>query len=101
MSKYNVSSIGLAPVPGLHGGTGVHTNRNWVVVPGSVPGSGKMQFTGAGAEVTSMLFQVDAAVVPKRLGVTIPSGIRDFTKAHIFFRPETAQGGYKRFGLSH
>src|ERR1700761_1828674 len=95
MSLYTVSSIPLGPVAGYHSGTGTHQNSNWLVVPSSVPGSGNLQFTGAWVQVTTMLFQLDANVVPNWFGVAIPHGVTDFTKPHIFFHPSPGQAGYK------
>jgi hypothetical protein len=95
MSLYTVTSIPLAAIPGVHSGTGTHQNSNWLVVPSSVPGRGKLQFNGAWVQVTTMLFQLNANVVPNWIGVAIPNGIQDFTKAHIFFHPMPAQAGYK------
>jgi hypothetical protein len=94
MSKYTVTSIPLAPIPGIHGGTGTFQNPNWLVVPSSVPGSAKLQFVGQWVQVTTMLFQISDNVVPNWFGVAIPSGIADFSKANIFFHPMPAQAGY-------
>lgn len=44
--------------------------------------------------VTTMLFQLDASVVPNWFGVAIPNGILDFTKPNLFFHPIPAQAGY-------
>jgi hypothetical protein len=78
----------------VHNGTGTHQNSNWLVVPSSVPGAGKLQFIGNWVQVTAMLFQLNANVVPNWFGVAVPHGITDFTKAHIFFHPMPAQAGY-------
>src|SRR5665213_96406 len=95
MSLYTVTSIPLAPIAGIHSGTGTHQNSNWLVVPASVPGTANLQFSGAWVQVTTMLFQLNASVVPNWFGVAIPNGITDFTKANIFFHPLPAQAGYK------
>ncbi len=95
MSLYNVSSIDLAPVAGYHSGTGDHQDRIWVVDPSSVPPPGNLRFLAADVEVTAMLFQLNAAVVPNWFGVGIPHGIEDFTKPHIFFHPTPGQAGYR------
>ncbi len=94
MSKYAVTSIPLAPIPGIHSGTGTFQNPNWLVVPSSVPGSANLQFVGQWVQVTTMLFQISDPVVPNWFGVAIPHGITDFSKAHIFFHPMPAQAGY-------
>jgi hypothetical protein len=94
MSLYTVTSIPLAPIAGVHGGTGTHQNSNWLVVPSTVPGSGLLQFTGEWVQVTTMLFALNANVVPNWFGVAIPNGVEDFTKANIFFHPLPAQAGY-------
>lgn len=95
MSKYTVTSIPLPPIAGIHGGTGTFQNPNGLVVPSSVPGTGKLQFVGQWVQVTTMLFQLSDDVVPNWFGVAIPEGIKDFSKAHIFFHPMPAQAGYK------
>jgi len=94
MSLYTVSSIPLVAIPGVHNGTGTFQDSKWLVVPSSVPGMGKLQFTGAWVQVTTMLFQLNAQVVPNWFGVAIPNGIEDFTKVNIFFHPLPAQAGY-------
>ncbi len=94
MSKYAVTSIPLAPITGIHSGTGTFQNPNWLVVPSSVPGSANLQFVGQWVQVTTMLFQISDNVVPNWFGVAIPQGITDFSKAHIFFHPMPAQAGY-------
>ena len=95
MSLYTVTSIPLAAIPNVHEGTGTHQSSNWLVVPSSVPGSGKLQFVGNWVQVTAVLFQISANVVPNWFGVAIPNGIQDFSKANIFFHPMPAQAGYK------
>jgi hypothetical protein len=65
------------------------------VVPGSVPGSGNLQFSSYAGNVTTMLFQLSVSVVPNWFGVAVPAGITDFTKPNIFFHPIPAQDGYK------
>ena len=94
MSKYTLASIPLAAIPGIHGGTGSFQNPNWLVLPSSVPGSGNLQFVGKWVQVTTMLFEISDNVVPNWFGVAIPSGIQDFSKAHVFFHPMPAQAGY-------
>src|ERR1700745_3811870 len=46
MATYTATSIDLAPIPGIHDGTGVHSDTKWVVVPSSVPGTGPIEFVG-------------------------------------------------------
>ncbi len=94
MSSYPIQSINLPGIPGIHGGTGTHQSRNWVVAPASVPGSANLQFGAANLQVTTLLYQLGAAVVPNWLGVAVPHGITDFTKVNIFFHPLPAQAGY-------
>jgi hypothetical protein len=91
MSLFTVSPIDLPAIPGVHGGTGRQQSTNWVVVPDSVPPPGLLQFTGANADITTMLFQIADKVVPNWFGVAIPTGIQDFTRAHIFFHPLPGQ----------
>jgi hypothetical protein len=98
MSRYNVSSIDLAPIDGIHLGTGDQQRRDWVVDPVSVPPPGNLRFTGADTEYTSMLFQLDALVVPNWFGVVVPSAMSnpyvDFSTPNIFFHPMPGQAGY-------
>jgi hypothetical protein len=94
MSLFTVTSIPLAAIPNVHGGTGFQQNPNWLVVPSSVPGSAKLQFTGQWVQVTTMLFELNTSDCPNWLGVAIPAGIQDFTRANIFFHPMPAQAGY-------
>jgi hypothetical protein len=81
-------------VAGYHSGTGSHQATKLGVVPASVPGSGDLQFSSYNGHVTTMLFQLSAAVVPNWFGVAVPPGIVDFTKPNIFFHPIPAQDGY-------
>ncbi len=94
MSNFTLSSISLAPIPGVHGGTGLQQSRNWVVKTPSVPPPGNLQFDGADVSVTTMLFQLEEVTVPNWFGVAIPNGLKDFTKANIFFHPSPGQAGY-------
>jgi hypothetical protein len=94
MAGYTATSIDLAPIPGIHDGTGVHSDTKWVAVPSSVPGTGPIEFVGENSRVRTMLFQIDANVVPNWFGVAVPSGLEDFSRAHVFFHPMPAQAGY-------
>jgi hypothetical protein len=98
MSLYQVSSIDLAAIDGVHLGTGSQQRRDWVVDPVSVSPPGNLRFTGADTSYTSMLFAIDAAVVPNWFGVIVPSGFSnpyvDFTTPNIFFHPTPGQAGY-------
>jgi hypothetical protein len=96
MSPYTVSPIALAPIPGVHHGTGpVHDTGFATVVSASVSAPGNLQFVGANVGVTTMLFQLDStSVVPNWFGVAVPDGIRDFTRPNIFFHPTPGQAGY-------
>jgi hypothetical protein len=92
---YTVSAIPLAPVPDFHDGTGFHEGAHWFVDPSTVPGSNPLKFYGAWAQVTTLLFALDDDnAVPNWFGVAVPSGIQDFTRAHLFFHPMPAQAGY-------
>jgi hypothetical protein len=96
MSPYSISSISLAPIPGVHNGTGNQHDPGFAtVVPASVPGSGNLQFVGADVALTTMLFELNSdVVVPNWFGVAVPSGIQDFTRPNIFFHPTPGQAGY-------
>jgi hypothetical protein len=94
MSLYTVTSIHLDAIPGVHNGTGTFQSSNWVIVPSSVPGSGKLQFQGEWVQVTTRLFAISDMVVPNWFGVAIPNGVQDFTRAHIFFHPMPGQAKY-------
>jgi len=91
---YTLGETTLAPIPGIHGGTGTQRATNWVVDPGSVPGSAAMTFSGLDAQVTTKLFAIGAAVVPNWFGVAVPAGLSDFSRPHIFFHPTPGQAGY-------
>ena len=94
MSTYPVASIPLAPIAGLHGGTGTVATTSWVVDPGSVPGTGTLAFLGRDVQVTTFLFQIADAVVPNWFGVAVPEGLTEFGNVHVFFHPTPAQAGY-------
>lgn len=95
MGIYTVSQIPLAPIPGVHNGTGhQHDPGRATVVPGSVPGSGLLQFTGMDLSITTLLFAVNANVVPNWIGVAVPDGLTDFTRPNLFFHPTPGQAGY-------
>jgi hypothetical protein len=66
-----------------------------VVDPGSVAGTNPLQFKNVTAQVTTLLFGINAPVVPNWFGVAVPVGVTDFTRVNIFFHPTPAQGGYK------
>lgn len=92
--SYPVTQISLAPVPGVHNGTGTWNDARWVVIPGSVPPPGDLAFTGQSVDVTTMLFAISANVVPNWFGVAVPKGITEFGNAHIFFHPTPGQAQY-------
>jgi hypothetical protein len=52
MSLYEVSSIDLAAIDGVHLGTGAQPRTDWVVDPVSVPPPGNLRFTGADTSYT-------------------------------------------------
>jgi hypothetical protein len=88
-------SISLPPFPGYHAGTGYHQLTKLIVDPNSVTLPGNLQFRSAVCHVTTLLFQLNANVVPNWFGVAVPNGITDFTKPNIFFHPfPTAAAGY-------
>jgi hypothetical protein len=66
-----------------------------VVDPGSVAGANPLQFTNPTTQVTTLLFEINAPVVPNWFGVAVPLGVTDFSGVNIFFHPTPAQGGYK------
>jgi hypothetical protein len=92
--SYTVTETTLAPIPNIHGGTGIQRATNWVVEAASVPGSATMAFTGLDEQVTTKLFEISDAVVPNWFGVALPRGLSDFTRPHIFFHPTPGQAGY-------
>jgi hypothetical protein len=96
-SQYSISSIPLAPMTGIHGGTGTFSVTKTMVKPSSVPGSSLLTFdTTHTHQVTTMLFQISDNVVPNWFAVAIPRSvaITDFGKPNIFFHPSPAQGGW-------
>jgi hypothetical protein len=95
MSRYTVSSIPLAPVSNLHKGTGPHQDSIWVVVPSSVPDtSQRLRFVGQWVSITALLYELNTPECPNWFAVAVPTGIQDFTRAHIFFHPIPRQAGY-------
>jgi hypothetical protein len=94
MGAFTVSPIDLAPMAGVHHGTGTFQDSIWLVAPASVPPPGRLAFFGKTVHVTTMLFEIADKVVPNWFGVAVPSGIEDFTKPHLFFHPTPAQAGY-------
>jgi hypothetical protein len=95
-SPWPVSSIPLPPDPdGLHQGTGDQQSVISVVNPTSVPGSGQLAFAATNVRATTMLYQIDARVVPNWFGVAIPSGAVDYANPLVYFHPTPAQAGYK------
>jgi hypothetical protein len=59
-----------------------------------VAGSGPLAFVKSDMQTTTLLFQIDAPVVPNWFGVAVPSGITSFTDPVLFFHPTTSQAGY-------
>ena len=95
MGLYTVSQSSLAPIAGVHNGTGhQHDPGRAVAVAGSVPGSTLLQFSGMDLSITTMLFVLNANVVPNWFGVAVPDGLTDFTRPNIFFHPTPGQAGY-------
>ena len=83
-----MSRIEIAPIEFSHKGTGEHTIINKLVVdPASVPGTGRLIFFGGNVHVRTMLFELDANVMPNWFGVAVPDGITDFTRPTIYFHP--------------
>ena len=94
MTDYTVTATALDPVDGVHQGTGLQRERDWVIDPTSVAGSEPLRFVSADVQASTMLFQIDAPVVPNWFGVAVPSGITSFTDPVLFFHPTPAQAGY-------
>jgi hypothetical protein len=91
---YTVAPMKLWPIPDVHQGTGKQTARVWVVDATSVPPPGRLRFVPANVETTTLLFQISSPVVPNWFGVAVPSGIKDFSSANLFFHPLPGQAGY-------
>jgi hypothetical protein len=94
MTDYTVSQTTLDPIDGVHRGTGTHSLNDWLLDPASVAGSGPLAFAKGDMQTTTMLFQIDAPVVPNWFGVAVPSGITSFTDPVLYFHPTPAQAGY-------
>lgn len=94
MTAYTVSQTTLGPIAGIHQGTGTQSLNDWILDPTSVVGSGPLAFVQSGMQTTTMLFQIDAPVVPNWFGVAVPSGITSFTDPVLFFHPTPSQAGY-------
>jgi hypothetical protein len=94
MTEYTVSQRTLDPIDGVHQGTGAQSLNDWVLDPVSVAGSGPLAFVKADMRTTTLLFEIDAPVVPNWFGVAVPSGITSFTDPVLFFHPTPLQAGY-------
>jgi hypothetical protein len=94
MTEYVALPRTLDPIDGIHQGTGTQSMSDWVLDPASVAGSGPLAFVKADMQTTTMLFAIDAPVVPNWFGVAVPSGIASFTDPVLFFHPTPAQAGY-------
>jgi hypothetical protein len=94
MTDYKVSQRALDPIEGVHQGTGTQSMNDWVLDPTSVAGAGPLAFVKSDMRTTTMLFQIDAPVVPNWFGVAVPSGIMSFTDPVLFFHPTPSQAGY-------
>jgi hypothetical protein len=94
MTDFVVSPMTLAPVDGIHQGTGTQRGSNWVVDPTTVAGSAPLVFVTSDLQATTMLFRIDAPVVPNWFGVAAPSRITSFGDPVLFFHPTPAQAGY-------
>lgn len=94
MTEYTVSQRTLDPIDGVHHGTGTRSLNDWMLDPTSVEGSGPLAFVKADMQTTTMLFELDAQVVPNWFGVAVPSGITSFTDPVLYFHPTPGQAGY-------
>ena len=95
VSPFFIQPIALPAMPTIHEGTGFHQIRRTIVLPTSVPGSGKLQFQSVDCTTTTMLFELEAQKVPNWFGVGIPPLVTDFSKPIIYFHPTPAQANYK------
>jgi len=101
-SPFPITSIPLAAnSAGLHQGTGTHQKTLTVVDPASVAPAGQLQFTTANPTITTLLFELATASAPNWFAVAVPAGLTDFSRAHVFFHPIPAQGGYLDSEYSH
>lgn len=89
-----VSRIDLEAIEFIHKGTDGHTTTKLVLDPASVPGTGKLVFVSRSVHVTTLLFQIEANVMPNWFGVAVADGITDFTKPTIYFHPTTSPPRY-------
>jgi hypothetical protein len=94
MTDYTVTQRTLDPIDGVHQGTGTQSLNDWLLDPTSVAGSGPLAFVKGDMTTTTMLFEIDAPVVPNWFGVAVPSGITSFTDPVLYFHPTPAQAGY-------
>lgn len=94
MTAYTVSQRALDPIDGVHQGTGTQSLNDWVLDPASVAGAGPLAFVKSDMRTTTMLFEIDAPVVPNWFGVAVPSGITSFTDPVLYFHPTPSQAGY-------
>jgi len=89
-----VRSIPLAAVDEVHRGTGTHVYTKLLVKPESVAGSAPLTFVSQQVKVTTMLYELEAPVVPNWIGVAVPDGITDFSRPILYFHPSPAGAGY-------
>jgi hypothetical protein len=57
--------------------------------------NGPLHFVDRAVAYTTMLYELDADVIPNWFGVAVPDGITDFTRPTIYFHPNPDPPGYK------
>jgi hypothetical protein len=65
------------------------------VNPSSVTGPSNLQFLSRNVHVTTMLYALNADVVPNWFGVAVADGITDFTRPTLYFHPNPQPAGYE------
>jgi hypothetical protein len=90
-SKISASPVGI-PGISLNGDDFWMDSRD-VILPSSVEGKGRLQMSRATGFYRRLMLKVEKQGEFYWVGVAIPIGLTDFTKAHIFFHPAPGQAG--------
>ena len=70
-------------------------NPGSLVDPGTgAPLNGPLEFVERDVHFTTMLYELDANVIPNWFGVAVADGVTDFTRPTIYFHPNPAPPGY-------
>ena len=92
----------MPAVEGHHRGTGSHTVHKLLLDPSSLFNlstgaavNGPLKFVDRDVHCTTLLYELDADVIPNWFAVAVPDGVTDFTRPTIYFHPNPDPPGYK------